>query len=96
MKDQLSSAKGQVGQGEIAPVHHARQTREVRASVQRFRAQKMGCHDECKPENAKTCIETRCIVRSLQVAVDGCDRWLLKLLEGGLWLWPCLCLCLWL
>eukprot|EP00435_Cladocopium_sp_Y103_P023134 s1087_g5.t1 len=34
-----------------------RQTREVRASVQRLRARRVGCHDESKPENAKHCIE---------------------------------------
>ena len=35
-----------------------RQTREVRASVQRARAERDGCHDTSKPENAKQCIET--------------------------------------
>lgn len=34
-----------------------RQTREVRASVFRLRARRVGCHDESKAENAKNCIE---------------------------------------
>ena len=40
------------------PADFVRQTREVRASVQRARAERDGCHDTSKPENAKQCIET--------------------------------------
>ena len=40
------------------PTTRHRQTREVRASVFRLRARRVGCHDESKAENAKNCIET--------------------------------------
>ena len=40
-----------------------RQTREVRAAVQRARAEREGCHDG-KAENAKQCIDCEAVASS--------------------------------